>query len=104
LTRTLRGELAPLALSFCRKVLKDDGELFGETTRREVAKMVLDRAGFVPPRQTTAGASEEKDPEQMTAEELHATCARLEAELAGRARDVTPDGAQQGEDLADLLG
>lgn len=104
LAQELCGRLAPLAFKFCRQVLEDEnGDRFSPRIRADVAKTVIDRAGFTPPKQSVAQSPEDKAPEEMTESELRETCARLEAELAGRARDVTPVDSPDDADLADLL-
>jgi hypothetical protein len=100
----IRAELvtehAPAAFRFLARVLRDEN--FGERARVDAAKILVDRAGFLP-RQTVAVAAEDKDPDQMTTEELHALVERLGHELAGRARDITPRSEPMGADVADLL-
>ncbi|BAQ16090.1 hypothetical protein GL4_0627 [Methyloceanibacter caenitepidi] len=59
--------------------------------------------GFVPPRQAVSQDTADKDPEQMTDAELREACDVLEAELVGRAKDITPNNKTTDADLADLL-
>jgi hypothetical protein len=62
--------------------------------RRLAASDLIRLAGFVPPKAPDRSAEErEKEPSEMKTEELHRYVAKLEAELAARAREVTGDSA-----------
>lgn len=78
-----------------------------EQTRAYCAVALMDRAGFVPPK---ARQSEGDDTplHEMSADRLRDIVLRHEAELASRARDVTPRNAQapsaSPDDDIDLIG
>lgn len=92
---------APLALQTllwaCEKSTSD-------RVRVDAAKAILDRAGFVAPRATLQDPKAEKALTEMSLEELKTLAARLEDELAGRARPVNaPPGDAAPSQASDLL-
>jgi len=102
LRRRLAGELAPLAFRFLEAVLRDKEAKFGERVRLDAAKLLIDRAGYVPPRQSESTAGEAKEPEQMTTQELHDLVIRLDQEIMDRAV-VVPSEQDIDPQLVDLL-
>lgn len=72
--------------------------------RIDAARIVLDRAGFVPPRAAPAEARE-REPHEMSADELRALIDRLSSQLADKATPVDgqrmPDTAAQAVDFLD---
>lgn len=98
LRRALLTEDAPLALQTLRTIMKD--EKSGAPSRVAAAKIMLDRAGIVPP-VADKGDGPERQLADMTAGELktfidkhEGEIDRLEGELAARATPVnTPDSA-----------
>jgi hypothetical protein len=61
-----------------------------ERVRLEASKAWLDRAGLVPPKAMEESRDPEKPLHEMTVTEMRAYRDRLEAEIVGRAKDVTP--------------
>lgn len=61
--------------------------------RVSAARALMEHAGMLgAAREPTRDTGEEKSPEEMSEDELRATCERLETELFDRAKDVTPSG------------
>jgi hypothetical protein len=88
-TRKLIVESAPLALRVLHRVLNDDSA--PPNARVAAAKTILDRAGYATP--AKADKPGEKPLAEQGAGELRDMVERLEQELAGRAKDVTPSQA-----------
>jgi phage terminase small subunit len=88
-TRALVVESAPLALRVLNSVLKD--EKAPPNARVAAAKTILDRAGYVAPAKSDKPG--EKPLAEQDTQDLRVTIERLESELAGRAKDVTPSQA-----------
>jgi len=99
LRRELHGKIAPLALATLYEILRNRDKKYSERIRLDAAKIALDRAGFVPPKQSTPG-SEDKAPEAMSTAELQALVDKLTHELGDRAKPIEPAEDAQ---LADLL-
>ena len=71
--------------------------------RVDAAKAVLDRAGFIAPRQG-AGMGENKPLNEMSSDELRRFISESERELSGRAKDVSaPDALKPAAQVSDLL-
>jgi hypothetical protein len=76
-----------------------------EKVRAECSKALLDRAGYVAPRATIAPGKEEKPLHEQSTDELQTLAARLESELAGRAKPVSSaTAAPQEDNSVDLIG
>jgi phage terminase small subunit len=86
LRRKLHGELVPLAFNVLHKLITT-GE--SERIQLDAAKIILDRGGFIPVKQSVAEEGE-PEPEQMTTQQLHAKVEQLERELAERATPIAP--------------
>jgi phage terminase small subunit len=71
-----------------------------EKVRLDAATRMLDRAGIVPPKPPNEQSEFEKPLHEMNLAELRVRAARLEDEIAGRARVVT-DTPDPAEDLRD---
>jgi phage terminase small subunit len=69
-----------------------------EKIRLDAATRILDRAGIVPPKPPKEQSEFEKPIHEMNLAELRVRAARLEDEIAGRARVVT-DTPDLGEEL-----
>ena len=65
-----------------------------ERVRADCAKALLDRAGFVAPRAAAPGAGLDKTLNEMTIDELKDLAAKLEDEIAGRAKQVNAPAIQ----------
>jgi hypothetical protein len=86
-----------------------DDERVGGPTRAAMVKIILDRAGFVPPSQAPIAVP--KELASMSADELRAVLDKreaeihsLEAELAARAAPVNaPNAGDAPSNMADLL-
>jgi hypothetical protein len=100
--RRALADSAPMAL----KTLKDLAEKAeSEKVRADCARALLDRAGFVAPRATIAPGKDEKPLHEQSTDELQTLAARLESELAGRAKPVSSaTAAPQVENDVDLIG
>jgi len=85
--RFLVGELAPTAFGVVNKLMLDEKTPAG--VRAQLALGVLDRAGFGAKRHEKQ-AGDGKDVAQMSAEELRQAIDKLQGEIDGRMRDVTP--------------
>jgi hypothetical protein len=86
---------APLALRIVEWLMENSPS---HKVRLDAAKTILDRAGHVPPRPLDGQDEPDKALHEYTYEELKALAIRIENEIVGRARDVTPDPA------AELIG
>lgn len=100
--RQALADAAPMALRTL-KHLAENAE--SEKTRAECAKALLDRAGYVAPRATAEKPAGDKPLHEQSTNELQTLAARLEDELAGRAKPlsgaaVVPDSPQ----ASDLIG
>lgn len=97
--------LVPVALHLIETFVREDK--WPAKVRLDAAKTLLDRAGHVPPRPKDE-RSADMPIHEMDVGELRALSARLDDEIAGRARDVTPHNAQApgapGDDDIDLIG
>ena len=101
-TRKAIANSAPMALRTL-KTLAESAE--SEKVRAECAKALLDRAGFVAPRATLAPAKDDKPLHEQSTSELQALAARLESELAGRAKHVnSADAAPNEPQDVDIVG
>jgi hypothetical protein len=103
LWRQLRGELAPLAFSFLRQVFVNEGDKFSERVRADVAKIVVDRAGFVPPRQAADRQADDKTPDQMSTQELHDLADELDSQIQSRAKVIEQLSEPIDPAVADLV-
>lgn len=56
--------------------------------RADAAKVLLDRAGYVPPKANEPGAGAMRDPSEMSSDELRAYIDKAEQQLAARASPV----------------
>jgi phage terminase small subunit len=96
---------APMALRVIEMLMNND--TISPKVRLDAAKAVLDRAGFVPPRPRNESNSGEKSLHEMSVDELRDMAAKLEDEIAGRAKDVsstTTAAPVEDEVLAALTG
>lgn len=100
LQRQIMLEGAPLAYKTIVSIIKN--EKASERVRGDLSVRLLNLAGFVPPTPVAQKDQSDKSLSEMTAAELvgfidrnQAEIARLEAELAARAKDVTPGGIAQ---------
>jgi phage terminase small subunit len=98
LRRKLHGELVPLAFGVLDKLLRDADS---DRVRLDAARVVLDRAGFVPAKQ--AAPAGEREPEAMNTRELHALIERLERELGNRATPVNVPSVAQPIDNVETI-
>lgn len=90
---TLNTEDLPRARAVLSSFMNN--EKLPEKERRESAKALMQLADFLDAQQARAGVSRDAKPiSAMTGAELQAEVAALEAELAGRAKDVTPEASQ----------
>lgn len=96
--------LAPSALETIDQVKK--GEIKeGAKVRLDAAKIILDRAGIIPPRAKPHSDGSEKTLGEMSLDELKSTQERLEREIESRARQVKAQELPASDDQAsDLLG
>lgn len=94
---------APVALSTLIEVVSDKSVSPG--TRVKAATAILDRAGFVAPRAAPLGSGVEKTLNEMSIDELKDLAAKLEDELAGRAKAINAppkqDAPSQASDMLD---
>lgn len=88
LDRFLVGELAPLAVNTISQMLADTKTPPG--VRATLALGVLDRSGYSPKRFESKQETQ-RDPTQMSPEELQREVEKLQRALDDRLRDVTPD-------------
>jgi phage terminase small subunit len=71
--------------------------------RVDAAKAVLDRAGFIAPRQG-AGSGETKPLNEMSSDDLRRFISESERELSGRAKDVNaPEALTRKAQVSDML-
>lgn len=87
LRKKLHGELVPLAFKTLTKLVQ---EADSDRVRLDAARIILDRAGFVPLKHTVN--PDDREPEAMSTTELHALIERLERELGDRAAPVSEPG------------
>lgn len=85
--RVLLAEGAPLAFSRLYAILRDSKTAPKDTIA--AARIIIDRAGFVPPSQSAGDHGGEKPLEAYSAEELRAKLDQVEAQLANRAKEVS---------------
>jgi phage terminase small subunit len=78
---------APLALRIVETLMKD--ETVSAKVRLDAAKTILDRAGYIAPKAKEGRSDTETPLHEMSTEELRAMAARLEHEIAGRAKLVS---------------
>lgn len=108
LRRKLSTEAAPVAL---RSLISLARSSESERIRVDAAKILLDRAGFVPPTRLATSGDVEKQLTEMSQDELHDVMAkhekeidRLEAELAARAVQVNaPNQTDTSQEASKLL-
>lgn len=82
----LQTEAGPNALRLLNRMVMEEGK-WAESTRREAAKFLSDRAGYVIATKNES-QQDRRDPQQMTTAELLASVQTLERELADRAKPV----------------
>lgn len=93
---------APIALKFLQDTVQDS--TVDKRLRAAIAKTLLDRAGYIPPRAAAPGNAGETPLNEMTMGELRTLADKLEGEIAGRAKPVSsasaaPKGTQAIEDI-----
>jgi hypothetical protein len=94
LRKQLHGELVPLAFAVFKRILTAEPGTISERVQADVAAKILDRGGFVPVKQSVAEDGE-REPAQMTTQELLAKVEELEREIAERATPIAPsDGPE----------
>ena len=94
-------QYAPAALNVLLSIMKDKTAPKG--VRVDAAKAVLDRSGFIAPRQG-AQQGETKSLNEMTTADLRSFISAGESELAGRAKDVSaPEALVVHMQVSDLL-
>jgi phage terminase small subunit len=79
---------APLALRTVEWLMEHSPS---HKTRLDAARTILDRAGHVPPRPIDEQKEVDRALHEYSRDELKALVIRIENEIVGRARDVTPD-------------
>lgn len=84
------------ALDYLASVVRDPSQ--ATTNRVNAARMVAERAGYVPPK-AAEQARNATNPAEMTSEQLRRQVEEIERELSQRAEPVTPSSTQ----LTDLL-
>ena len=94
----LQIPLAAKAIKVLRGILSKAKAEQGDRTRMAAAFGVLDRGGYVAPKDRASDAP--KDFNEMTMEELHRVILDAEDRLSRRARDVTPSDAPKGDTAA----
>jgi len=85
--KLLITEDIPLARNVLREIASDKGA--PAHARVAAAKTLLDRAGVLPP--VHQNKQEAKNVSDLSSDELRDMIARIEAELGGRAKDVSPE-------------
>lgn len=90
----LVGDAAPAALRALYSIVSDEKVAAG--VRVSAANSLLDRAGFDAKRLAAKG-DDGKDISTMTVEDLRAEIDKLQAQLEGKAVDVTPVGEPDSE-------
>lgn len=90
-------ELVPLAFAAAERVLRNQEGAYGGHELLSAAKLVLDRAGYVPAKKAKID-EDEREPEQMSTDELHAMLERLEREIGERAAPIGERGETQALD------
>lgn len=98
--RHLVGELAPGAIHVLSRLLYDERVAAG--VRSNIAFGLLDRAGFTAKRHEKAGG-DARDPSQLNPAELQAQIDKLQREIDGRMRDVTPNDAPNTTQVLDMF-
>lgn len=86
-------QYAPRAFAFLNECVIDTE--MPARVRVDAAKAILDRSGY-----TAAALPPDRDPSDLTMmsrEELHQFVVKAEAELANKAKDVSPSGESPGE-------
>lgn len=92
---------APVALRVIERLVSD--EATHPKIRLDAAKTILDRAGYIGPKAREADKSGDQPLHELSTDELRALAGRLEAEIAGRARDVTPNEADDPDNPLTML-
>ena len=96
----LRTEAAPLALDTVIDLVKN---ATSERVKLDASRVILDRAGFVPPTKTASDDGQQKQLADMSQEELKAAMDKTEAEIdqieAELAARATPVNAPNGIDI-----
>jgi hypothetical protein len=87
LRHRLQTEGAPVAYALLVEVVRNKDSKFGERVRVDAARTLLDRAGFLPPKQPDRQPAE-KDLNEMSTAELLAIIEKHEAELGDRATPI----------------
>ncbi len=93
IARAARPRLArmvPLALGTLEHLAE---HAISEKVKLDASKAILDRAGLVPPKAQEDRSAIEPPLHEMSSDELRARAARLEDELAGRAKPISADPA-----------
>lgn len=97
--------LAPVALHVIEMIMLDTA--VAARVRLEAAKTLLDRAGYIAPK-AQQERSNDLPLHEMSTDDLRTMAARLEDEIAGRARPISaipaPDSASEDDPAVDLLG
>lgn len=91
---------SPVALALLMRLMKDDKE--SSKIRLDAARTWLDRAGHIAPRAIADKSAHEAALHEMGLDDLRALAERLEAEIAGRAKDVST--AATHAQATDLVG
>lgn len=98
LRKKLHGELVPLAFKTLIALVQNADS---DRVKLDAAKIILDRAGFVPAKQATS--HDDREPEAMSTTELHALIERLERELGDRAAPVGETVDAQAVDIVEEI-
>ena len=82
---SMQTEGAPLASRFLISVIRSDK--YGERTRVDAAKTILDRSGYGK-LDSAPGDADSKAPEDMTTDELRSLLSKMQHELGDRAKPI----------------
>ena len=100
--RRLLVASAPMALRVINEIVQN--ETVSPKVRLDGAKILLERAGHVAPRPTPPADTGETPLHEMSTTELRTLAARLEDEIAGRAKVVPGAMMAPAAESADLVG
>ena len=92
---------APMALRVIEMLMNN--ESISPKVRLDAAKALLDRAGYVPPRPRNETNAGEKLLHEMSVDELREMAAKLDDEIAGRAKNISDSPAEPDEDVLAAL-